>query len=81
MNTASDRQDKGFIKIVLLIVIALVVLGFFGYNLKDIINSPTVHDNLAYVWDLIVKLWNNILAEPALWLWDKIQGVLSSVKN
>ncbi|KKW11640.1 MAG: hypothetical protein UY50_C0009G0026 [Parcubacteria group bacterium GW2011_GWA2_49_9] len=60
---------------VLLIVIALIVLGFFGYNLKDIVSSPTVHDNLVYVWDLVVKVWNTIIVEPAMWLWDKIQGL------
>lgn len=61
---------------VLVIVIALIVLGFFGYNLKEIVASPTVHDNLVYVWDLIVKLWDTIIVTPALWLWDKISGLL-----
>ena len=72
MKTTPYRRGGGFIKMILLIVIALVVLGYFGYNLKDIVNSPTVHDNLVYVWDLIVKLWNTLLAEPATWIWDKI---------
>lgn len=71
------KESRGFIKMILLIVIALVVLGFFGYNLKDIINSPTVKENLQYVWGLTVKLWNNFLAAPAEWLWDKIQEVLA----
>ncbi len=62
---------------ILLIVIALIVLGFFGYNIKDILNSPTVHDNLVYVWGLVTKLWNNFLAEPIGWVWDKITGLLS----
>ena len=74
MNKA--QQGRGFIKLILLIVVALIVLGFFGYNLSDIINSPTVHDNLVYVWDIIVKIWNTVIVIPALWLWDKIQGVL-----
>jgi|GEM_PF-1134256 len=78
LPAAPRAVQAGFIKVVLLIVIALIVLGYFGYNLKDIINSPTVHDNLVYVWNLIVKLWNNILAEPAAWIWDKIQTALSS---
>ena len=66
------KNNKGFIKAVLLIVVALVVLGFFGYNLRTIVNSPTVHDNLAYVWGLVVKFWNAVLARPALWVWDHI---------
>lgn len=61
----------GFIKLILLIVIALIVLGFFGYNLKDIVDSPTVRENLAYVWELLVKLWNLLLA-PLTWVWENI---------
>lgn len=80
MFTITRRKGGGFVKMVLLIVIALVVLGFFGYNLKDIANSPTVHNNLVYVWGLVVKLWNNFLAEPAQWILGKIQGVFTSSK-
>lgn len=69
--------NRGFLKLIILIVLALVVLGFFGYNFKDIIESPTVKENLQYVWGLAVKLWNNFLAEPANWLWDKIQELLA----
>lgn len=71
------KGNRGLIKMVLLIVIALVVLGYFGYNLRDIIDSPTVKENLSYVWGLAVKLWNNFLAAPAEWLWDKIQALLA----
>ncbi|TSC58632.1 MAG: hypothetical protein Greene041679_79 [Parcubacteria group bacterium Greene0416_79] len=66
------RQNRGLIKTVLLIVIALVVLGFFGYNLREIADSPTVRDNLSYVWGLLTKLWDNFLAKPAAWIWNTI---------
>lgn len=66
------RSRGGFIKAVLVIVIALIVLGFFGYNLENIVSSATVKANLAYVWNLLVKLWENILAAPVLWVWNKI---------
>ncbi len=47
----------GLVKAILLIVVALVILGYFGYNLRDIVNSPAVRDNLAYVWGFVVKFW------------------------
>ncbi|PIQ68157.1 MAG: hypothetical protein COV91_05525 [Candidatus Taylorbacteria bacterium CG11_big_fil_rev_8_21_14_0_20_46_11] len=71
------KGNRGFIKTILVIVIGLIMLGYFGYNLKDIVSSPTVHENLVYVWDLIVKLWNTFLATPILWVWDKLQGLFS----
>ncbi|TSC83822.1 MAG: hypothetical protein G01um101417_389 [Parcubacteria group bacterium Gr01-1014_17] len=54
------NENRGVVKAVLLIVIALVVLGYLGYNLRDIISSPSVRDNLAYAWGLVVKLWNAV---------------------
>lgn len=66
------NKSRGLVKAIVLIVVALVVLGFFGYNLRDIVSSPTVSENLRYAWGLVVKLWNTILARPAVWLWDHI---------
>ena len=65
------NRKEGFVKAILLIVIVLVVLGFFGYNLESIVNSPDVKGNLAYVWELLVKLWN-ILLTPLAWVWDNV---------
>lgn len=71
-------RGGGFIKLILLIIVALIALGFFGYNLRDIVNSPTVRDNLTYVWGLVVKLWDNFLSEPAEWLFNYLKNLLSN---
>lgn len=52
------NSNRGLVKAILLIVVALVILGYFGYNLRDIIASPTVRDNFSYVWDIVVNIWN-----------------------
>lgn len=44
-----QKGKRGFITAIILIVVALIVLGFFGFNLKSIVNSPTVEANLSYV--------------------------------
>ena len=72
MSNTKKRSERGLIKMIILIVIALIILGYFGYNLRSIISSPTVHDNLAYVWDLIVQFWNNCLKGPAQYIFDLI---------
>ncbi len=66
------NQQGGFIKIVAIIVITLIVLGFFGFNIQKIINSPTVSGNLNYAWGLTVNLWNKVIVASATWVWDKI---------
>lgn len=71
-------NNKGLIKTIMLIVIGLVVLGYFGFNVRDIINSPTVQSNLSAAWDLISKVWTNYLAGPVIYvvgiLWNLIQA-------
>src|SRR3989344_9670792 len=76
-NMTQINQKGGFIKLIILLVIVLVVLGYFGFNVESIVNSPTVNGNLHYVWNLAVSFWNNFLVTPATWVWDKIiVGVL-----
>ena len=64
--------QAGIIKMIVIIVIALIVLGYFGYNLREIINSPDVSENLSYSGGLLTKLWDNFLVAPATWIWDNI---------
>lgn len=75
--SAEFRKEDGFIKLIILIIIILIVLGYYGYNVQDIINSPTVHSNLVYVWNGVTTLWTNVLAEPATYIWNNvIVGIL-----
>ncbi len=67
MITKGNRG--GFVTMILIIVVALIVLGFFGYNLRAIMSSGTVHDNLSYA-------WNTFIVAPFTWLADKLQSLL-----
>ena len=58
------KGDKGFVKLILVIIIALVVLGFLGYDVRDIFNAPIVHDNLLWAWNLLVTAWT--------WAWEHL---------
>jgi len=56
------KYNRGLIKTILIIVIALVVLGYFGLDIKKIIQSPQVQKNLHDVWaffkDIFITLWH-----------------------
>jgi len=71
-NLSKIKHNGGFIKLIIILVIMLIVLGYFGFNVEKIIKSPMVSGNLNYVWDLTLDFWNNFLKGPIVFIWDKI---------
>jgi len=76
--------NKGLIKAIIVIVVALIILGYFGFDIKDIINGPVVQKNLHTAWDFILMVWNNYLSGPVTYafqaVWKLIQAGLSGSK-
>ena len=57
---------------IILIVVALLVLSYFGLNLRGLINQPTTQDNFSYVATTTVSAWNKYLEKPATYIWNQI---------
>lgn len=53
MNTLI-KNKRGLIDTVVLIVVALIILGYFKIDVREIVNTPVVKDNLHYAWELVV---------------------------
>jgi len=64
------NSNSGLIKAIVLIIIALLILAYFGLNLRSIVNSPTFQDNWALIRDAAVSLWNNYLKAPVVYAWN-----------
>ncbi len=64
--------NRGLIRTIILIVIALLILSYFGLNLRSIANSETGQDNFGYVKEVILNVWNKYLKRPAQYLWYDI---------
>jgi len=71
-----NPHNKGFLQIIIIIIIALIVLGYFSINIADVIASPVVQDNLSYAWNLVKNIWKNYLQRPATWIWNNIVNTL-----
>ena len=67
------NKNSGFIKLVIIIIIALIVLGYYRVDVKNIIESDLVQRNLHYVWDL-VSGWGQ-------WIWDKVMALSNNVRT
>lgn len=80
-------QRKGFIKIIILIVAALLILSYFGISLRSVINAPVTQDNISYTTGATVGFWNIYLKQPVTYLWNEIflklvwGPALDSLKN
>lgn len=55
------KNNKGFIQIIIAIVIIVLILTFFRVNLRVILESDTGKSNFGYLWELLTKFWD--------WLW------------
>lgn len=70
-------MNNGLISLIVLIVITLIILGYFGYSLRTIMHKPEVSDNFSYIWSGLEWVWNTFLVIPASFIWNKIiVGVL-----
>ena len=65
-----SHSDRGLVKTIILVVIALLILSYFGFNLRTIVASETFQDNWSFVKNLIVDVWNDYLKAPVIYLWD-----------
>lgn len=84
MNINQTTNNKGFVKTIVLIVIALIVLKYtFGINIKDIIDSDIVQGVIAVILTVAKLLWKAVqlsvefLKVAVLYIKDFIQGILN----
>jgi len=54
----------------ILIVIALIILGYYGFSVRQAVQNPTTQDNISYIWNGAVAVWNDYLKAPATYLWN-----------
>jgi len=66
------KTQTGLMKTIIIIIIAVIILGYFGFDLRTIIESESVQQNLIYAWSFVVNIWENYLQRPALYLWNDI---------
>ena len=75
--------NQGIIRLIILLVIAVIVLGYFGISLKAVFMKEEVRGNLGFFWQTTNYVWENYLKGPAIWLWDIFYNLLwrSFVEN
>jgi hypothetical protein len=67
--TNYKNKQGGLIKMIIIIVIAIIVLSWYGVDIKEFLTSPQVQKNFGYISDFIKDVWADYLSEPAQKIW------------
>ncbi|HVW82710.1 MAG TPA: hypothetical protein VHC68_02075 [Candidatus Paceibacterota bacterium] len=66
------------LKLIILIVIGVLALSFFGITIQSIVNSPAGQANFHYIGSLLAMLWAYIffyLQQGAAWLTNQVSSI------
>lgn len=77
-------QNKGGISIIGIIILAIIlilILSYFGYDIRSIVESPKAKENLNYVGGVVEDLWNKFFKKPAEYVWENFFLKLSKKIN
>lgn len=48
------------LRLILIIIIGVLALSFFGISLRGIVNSPIGQENIQFVWQLVQEGWTYV---------------------
>jgi hypothetical protein len=72
MKNNRTAGNRGLVKMIVLIIVALLILSYFGISLRHLASQPTTQDNFSFVTTTTIDFWNKYLAKPAGYLWHEI---------
>lgn len=75
------KGERGFIGTVVLIVVVIFVVSYYGFDLREIIESPETKQNFLYTREWIVYIWKNFIVEPFSIAWHYLVLFLKFLKS
>jgi hypothetical protein len=64
-----QARERGIVTTIIVIVVALLVLSYYGFNLRSTVESPTTQSNFSYAWNGVEYVWDTYLKTPATYLY------------
>ncbi|MSR71340.1 MAG: hypothetical protein EXS50_01525 [Candidatus Taylorbacteria bacterium] len=68
MYTINKKQ--GLVKMIIVIVIALLILSYYGFDLEQLVKNPTTQKNFNYLEKTVLYIWQNVLKTPIMYVWN-----------
>lgn len=64
----TNKKNNGFIKMIILIIILVATLGYFGISVPAVIESRPVQA----VWSFTKTVWKKIVSPTLTYVWDNV---------
>ncbi|MBI3633054.1 MAG: hypothetical protein HY226_02065 [Candidatus Vogelbacteria bacterium] len=61
-------KNKGFIRVIILVLVAILILSYLKIDLRGLVSSDTTQGNLSYVWSFIQHVWYDYIKTPAIFI-------------
>jgi hypothetical protein len=62
----------GIIRSLIIFALVLVLLAYFGFNLRGIVASQTFQDNWSFIKEISINIWANYLSIAFHFIWDNL---------
>jgi hypothetical protein len=66
------NKQSGLVRLVLIIIVAILILSYFGIDLKGVVEAPGTQKNISYVTYWVTYVWTTYLEKPYNYLWHDI---------
>ncbi len=63
---------RGFLKILIIIFIGLVILAYFGVDVRKHAEAPWVAATIGWIVDTTFYIWTNFLKAPTVYVWNEV---------
>lgn len=62
-------SQKGFLELIVIVLIALILLRFLGIDLKAVLAKEWVIEFLGYMKTMLINVWHDLVS-----IWNAVKG-------
>jgi len=56
------QKNQGIVRFLLVIIVAVLILSYLGFDIRTFIESDETQGNFKYVWGFFSDLWSDYIA-------------------
>lgn len=69
------KKQSGFVQLVIILLIAILALSYFGIDLEQAFTKPLFKKNLIFTWNTAKSVWTNYIYNPITGIFTKDEEV------